>query len=166
MMTPTMMTPPIHTLLLADDNPDDCDIIREAWGEVPVGQELRIVHDGSDLLDYLNRRGSFSARDCSPRPSIILLDLNMPQINGGEVLAEIKKNPSFAAIPIVVLTTSKAPKDIDHTAGLGVNGYIHKPNSYKGYLQMLSNLRRNWREILERPICGNGGDCSANIAWC
>ena len=103
---------PFHTVLLVDDNPDDCEIVKEAWDEIPVGQELRFVSDGTELLDYLYRRGLFSTRECAPRPSVILLDLNMPQMTGGEVLAEIKKDPSLACIPIVVLTTSNAPKDI------------------------------------------------------
>ena len=161
-----MVTPPIHTVLLVDDNPDDCEIVREAWGEIPVGKEFRFVHDGHDLLDYLYRRGPFSDRECSPRPSVILLDLNMPHMTGEEVLAEIKKDPSLACIPVVVLTTSKAPKDICQTACLGVNGYIHKPNSYDGYLQMLVNLRKNWLEILEQPLSGSGGNWSADVAWC
>jgi len=161
-----MVTPPIHTVLLVDDNSDDCEIVKEAWVESSVGQELRCVYDGFQLLDYLYRRGSFSSRECSPRPSVILLDLNMPQMTGNEALVEIRKDPSFAGIPIVVLTTSKAPKDISRSAGLCVNGYIQKPNSYKGYLQMFANLRNHWREILEQPLSGSGGDCSANVAWC
>ncbi|MBA3613198.1 MAG: response regulator [Nitrospirales bacterium] len=161
-----MMTLPIHTVLLVDDNPDDCEIVKEAWNEIPVGQELRCVNDGTELLDYLYRRGLFSKRESTPRPSVILLDLNMPHMTGGEVLTEIKKDPSLACIPIVVLTTSKAPKDIWYTAGMGVNGYIQKPNSYTGYLQMFTNLRKHWAEVLEQPLAGSGGDCSANVAWC
>ena len=161
-----MVTPPIHTLLLVDDNLNDCEIVREAWEEVRVGEELRFVYDGTELFEYLYRRGQFSTRDRSPRPSVILLDLNMPHMTGEEVLGEIKKDPSLASIPIVVLSTSKAPRDICQTASLGVNGFIHKPNSYKGYLQMLTNLRKNWREILEQPISGGGGYWSANAAWC
>ncbi len=161
-----MNTPPLHTVLLVDDNPDDCEIVREAWGESPVGKEFRFVCDGTELFDYLYRRGQFSTRECSPRPSVILLDLNMPQMTGAEVLAEIKKDSSLACIPIVVLTTSKAPKDIWQTASLRVNGYIQKPNSYKGYLHMLASLRKNWQEIFEQPLSGSGGDWSANIAWC
>lgn len=161
-----MVTPPIHTVLLVDDNPDDCAIVREAWEEIPVGQDLRFLHDGTELLAYLYHRGSFFPRECSPRPSLILLDLNMPQMTGREVLAELKKDPSLACIPIVVLTTSKAPTDICQTAGLGVNGYIQKPNSYKGYLQMFTNLKKNWLEIREQPLSGNGGDWLANVAWC
>lgn len=161
-----MLTPSIHTVLLVDDNPDDCEIVKEAWEERRVGQEFRCVYDGTQLLDYLYRRGLFPTRECAPRPSVILLDLNMPYMTGGEVLMEIKKDPSLACIPIVVLTTSKAPKDIYHSAGMGVNGYIQKPNSYKGYLQMFTNLRNHWAEILERPFTGSGGDYSATIAWC
>jgi CheY-like chemotaxis protein len=161
-----MVSPPIHTVLLVDDNPDDCAIVKEAWEEIPVGQELRFVHDGTELLDYLYRRGSFFPRECSPRPSVILLDLNMPHMTGREVLAELKKDPSLACIPIVVFTTSRAPTDVCQTAGLGVNGYIQKPNSYKGYLQMLANLSKNWREIREQPLSGNGGEWPANVAWC
>ncbi|MCA9500092.1 MAG: response regulator [Nitrospirales bacterium] len=160
------MNLPIHTILLVDDNPDDCEIVKEAWDEIPVGQELRCVNDGTELLDYLYRRGLFSKRECAPRPSVILLDLNMPHMTGGEVLTEIKKDSSLACIPIVVLTTSKASRDICHTAGIGVNGYIQKPNSYAGYLQMFTNLRKHWTEILTQPLAGNGGDCSTNVAWC
>ncbi|HNP29211.1 MAG: response regulator [Nitrospira sp.] len=160
------MAPPIQTVLLVDDNPDDCEIVKAAWDECPVGQELRCVYDGTELLDYLYRRGLFPTRESAPRPSVILLDLNMPYMTGGEVLKEIKKDPLLACLPIVVLTTSKAPKDIYHSAGMGVNGYMQKPNSYNGYLQMFSNLKEHWEEILEQPLAGSGGDCSANVAWC
>lgn len=160
------MIPSIHTVLLVDDNPDDCEIIKEAWDEIPVGRELRLVHDGTDLLDYLYRRESFSSRESSPRPSLILLDLNMPRMSGEEALAEIKKDSRLATIPIVVLTTSKASRDIEQTAGRRVNGYIQKPNSFQGYLQMFINLKKNWPEILEQHSSGRGGNGAANIAWC
>ena len=160
-----MVHRPIFTVLLVDDNPDDCEMVREAWSEMPIGENLRCVNDGIELLDYLYRRGAHLTREGSPRPSVILLDLNMPHMTGEEVLAEIKKNPTLSCIPIVVLTTSKAPKDIVHTAGLGVNGYIQKPNSYAGYLRMLANLRDHWAEILERPFLGGGEDLCGNFAW-
>ena len=161
-----MVYPPIQTILLADDNPDDCDLIKEAWAESPVGDRFRLVNDGTELLDYLCRRGEFLSPDISPRPSVILLDLNMPRMTGGEVLLEIKQDSGFACIPIVVLTTSKAPKDIVQTVGLGVNGYMKKPNTYKGYLQIFTNLREHWAEILDRPFSGRGTDWSGNLAWC
>ena len=157
---------PIHTMLLVDDNHDDCEMVREAWGEVPIGENLRIVYDGTELLDYLYRRGAYVTREDAPRPSLILLDLNMPHMTGEEVLVEIKKDSALSSIPIVVFTTSKAPKDIFQTAGLGVNGYMQKPNSYAGYLHMLVNVRDHWADILKRPMIGSGEDWGGNLAWC
>jgi len=105
-----MVYRPIQTILLADDNTDDCELVKEAWAEFPIGERLRLVNDGIELLDYLYRRGEFMTPESSPRPSVILLDLNMPRMTGLEVLAEIKQDSAFAGIPIVVLTTSKAPE--------------------------------------------------------
>jgi CheY-like chemotaxis protein len=157
---------PIHTVLLVDDNPDDCEMIREAWEEGPIGESLRIVYDGTELLDYLYRRGAYVSREGAPRPSLILLDLHMPHMTGEEVLVEIKKDSALSSIPIVVLTTSKAPKSIFQAAGLGVNGYMQKPNSYAGYIHMLANVREHWSDILTRPIFGNGEDRGGTLAWC
>ena len=161
-----MVYPPIQTILLADDNLDDCELIQEAWAEAPVGKQLRSVNNGEEVLDYLCRRGAFQASEVSPRPSVILLDLNMPLMTGIEVLKEIKQHARLACIPIIVLTTSKAPKDIVETAGLGVNGYMHKPNTYAGYLQIFTHLREHWAEILERPLSGGGSEWSGHLAWC
>ena len=161
-----MVYRPIQTILLADDNTDDCELVKEAWAEFPISERLRLVNDGIELLDYLYRRGEFMSPASSPRPSVILLDLNMPRMTGLEVLAEIKQNSAFAGIPIVVLTTSKAPRDIIRTAGLRVNGYMQKPNVYAGYLQIFTNLRKHWAEILDRPFSGGGADGSGNLAWC
>ncbi len=162
----TLLDCPIRTVLLVDDNIDDCELVREAWSELPIGEELRCVHDGSELLDYLHRQGAFMEEDTSPRPSVILLDLNMPLMAGLEVLREIKKQDSLARIPILVFTTSKAPRDISQSANLGVNGYMPKPDSFSGYLQMLSNIRQYWPEILAQSSVGKGDDWSENVAWC
>jgi CheY-like chemotaxis protein len=161
-----MVYPPIQTILLADDNPDDCELIKEAWTESPIGDRLQLVENGTELLEYLCRRGAFQSPETFPRPSVILLDLNMPGMSGAEVLIEIKQDAGLACIPIVVLTTSKAPKDIFQTAGLGVNGYMQKPNTFAGYLQILNNLREHWGEILDRPLSGGGAEWSGNVAWC
>ena len=126
----------------------------------------RLVNDGKELLDYLYRREAFISPEAAPRPSVILLDLQMPIMTGGEALMEIKQDSALASIPIVVLTTSKAPRDILYTAGFGVNGYMQKPNTFAGYLQIFANLREHWAEILDRPLSGGGGDWSGNLAWC
>ena len=158
---------PLQTILLVDDNLDDCDLVREAWKESPVGKELRCVNDGTELLAYLNREGEFSDREQAPLPSVILLDLHMPKMTGHEVLALIKQNPALAGIPIIVLTTSKAPRDINQSAMCGVHGYIQKPNTFSGYLQLLGNLQQHWQEILDRPYFGpSHGGWSGNPAYC
>ena len=161
-----MVYRPIQTVLLAEDNPDDCDLLKEAWSESPVGECFRLVNDGKELLDYLYHREAFISSAAAPRPSVILLDLQMPIMTGGEALMEIKQDSALASIPIVVLTTSKAPRDILHTAGFGVNGYMQKPNTFAGYLQIFANLREHWAEILDRPLSGGGGNWSGDLAWC
>ncbi len=142
---------PLQTILLVDDNEDDCELVREAWKEVQIGRELRCLNDGTELMAYLKREGVFASEGQAPRPSLILLDLHMPRMSGHEVLALVRQNPDMAVIPIIVLTTSKAPRDINRSAIGGVQGYIQKPNTFSGYLQLLENLQRYWQEILDQP---------------
>jgi len=158
---------PLRTILLVDDNVDDCDLVREAWQEASVGEELRCVNDGTELLAYLNREGKFSDREHAPLPSVILLDLHMPKMTGHEALTLIKEDPALAGIPIIILTTSKAPRDIHQSVTCGVQGYIQKPNTFTGYLQLLANLQHHWQEILEQPFSGKSqGGWSGNPAYC
>ena len=144
------------TVLVAEDNPDDCQLTEEAWKEAQLGRELRFVHDGKELLDYLNNRGRFTDAEIAPRPGVILLDLNMPQINGVEALNEIKTDPALARIPVIILTTSKAPQDMLKTSALGVQGFITKPGTYDGYIEMMQNLISNWSEMVEHPLSQQG----------
>ncbi len=162
-----MPCPPLITLLLADDSLDDCELVREAWKEAPVGKELRCVHDGTELLDYLYREGAFADRKQCPRPSLILLDLNMPKLNGYEVLARIKRDPLFAGIPIIILTTSRDTHDIHRSSFWSVSGYIQKPDRFGGYIQMLTNIREHWQEIVACPFPGRGfGGDAERLAHC
>ena len=140
------------TVLVAEDNPDDCRFTEEAWKEAQLGHELRFVHNGKELLDYLYNRGLFTDAEVAPRPGVILLDLNMPLKSGGDALVEIKTDPALARIPVIILTTSKAGQDMLKTASLGVNGYITKPGTFHGYIEMMENLVRNWSEMIEPPF--------------
>lgn len=160
---------PPWTVLVADDDPDHCRLTQEAWNEVQLGRELRFVHDGSDLLNYLYRRGRFSDPVCTPRPGVILLDLNMPKKSGRQALMEIKSDPTLSRIPIVILTTSQNANDMFQTSMLGVNGFIIKPASFTGYVEMMKNLMMYWAEMVERPfsVVGPGpSDWLGKVAWC
>src|ERR687893_1855302 len=122
----TTPTNPI-TILMADDDADDRMMTQEAFAESRIANDLRFVVDGEELMDYLKRRGRYADPALSPRPGLILLDLNMPRKDGREALREIKADPSLRQIPVVVLTTSKAEEDIYGTYDLGVNSFITKP---------------------------------------
>src|SRR5213079_828650 len=115
------------TLLLAEDDPDDRLLARQALEKSRLVNDLRCVEDGEELLDYLHRRGKYADPKESPRPGLIVLDLNMPRKDGREALREIKNAPRLRDIPIVVLPPSKDEEDVASTYTLGVNSYITKP---------------------------------------
>ena len=146
------MTPPKPiTILLADDDADDRMLAQDALAESRLANDLRFVEDGEELLEYLQRRGKYENPSDSPRPGLILLDLNMPRKDGREALREIKQVPGLRRIPIVVLTTSKAEEDIYRTYDLGVNSFITKPVTFDGLVSVMKTLGRYWFEIVELP---------------
>jgi CheY-like chemotaxis protein len=139
------------TILLADDDADDRLLTRDALAESRLANDLRFVEDGEQLLQYLRREGDYERPEASPRPGLILLDLNMPRKDGREALKEIKSDPTLRHIPIVVLTTSKAEEDIYRTYDLGVNSFITKPVTFDGLVNVMRGLGRYWFEIVELP---------------
>ncbi|HEX9013527.1 MAG TPA: response regulator [Anaerolineaceae bacterium] len=138
-------------ILMAEDDPDDRFLSEEALKEARVINELHVVEDGEELMDYLCRRGRFELPASSPRPGLILLDLNLPKKDGREALKEIKSSPSLRRIPVVVLTTSRAEEDILRTYDLGVSGYITKPISLTALVNVMKVLGDYWLEIVELP---------------
>lgn len=138
------------TILLADDDPDDRLMTREALEEAHVSHPLQTVEDGEELLDYLFARNKFAA-DPPPRPGLILLDLNMPRVDGREALAVIKGDESLRRIPVVVLTTSRAEEDIFRTYDLGVNSFITKPVSFDRLVEVMSSLGNYWLDTVALP---------------
>jgi CheY-like chemotaxis protein len=145
------------TILIADDDADDRMMASEALEESRLANDLRFVEDGEELLDYLYHRGRFAGADASPRPGLILLDLNMPRKDGREALREIKSDPGLRSIPVVVLTTSKAEEDIYRTYDLGVNSFITKPVLFESLVEVMRTLGKYWFEIVELP---DGGSAS------
>lgn len=141
-------------ILMADDDDDDFMLTKKALDESRLLNKLMRVSDGEELLDYLNRRGEFTAEN-APRPGVILLDLNMPRKDGREALREIKMNEDLRDIPVVVFTTSKAEEDIYRSYQLGVNSFITKPVTFDNLTQVMVTLGKYWFEIVELPR-GNG----------
>jgi CheY-like chemotaxis protein len=137
------------TILMADDDADDRQMTREAFEASHLANDLKFVEDGVELLEYLYRRGKYQDPASSPRPSIILLDLNMPKKDGREALAEIKKDPNLQNIRIIVLTTSKAEEDIFRTYNLGAASYITKPVTFDALVDVVKTLGKYWLEIVE-----------------
>lgn len=139
------------TILIADDDVDDCLMTRRALTHARVVNPVKFVHDGAALLDYLHRRAPYDDSATSPRPSLLLLDLNMPKIDGREALAVIKRDLNLRRIPVVVLTTSKAEEDIYSTYNLGVNSFITKPVTFDSLVANMRAIGEYWFEIVELP---------------
>lgn len=140
------------TILVADDDADDRLMIKEALEENRLANDLRFVEDGEELMHYLQRKGIYEDPAKSPRPGIILLDLNMPKKDGREALKEIKSDPNLREIPVVVLTTSKAQEDVYRTYNLGVNSFVTKPVTFEALVEIIRVLGRYWFEIVELPV--------------
>lgn len=139
------------TILMADDDADDRMMTREAFEESHLVNDLRFVEDGVELMDYLKRRGKYRDPETSPRPGLILLDLNMPKKDGREALREIKDDPALKRTRVVVLTTSKAEEDILRSYELDASSYITKPVTFSALVEVVKTLGRYWLEIVELP---------------
>ena len=139
------------TILVAEDDEDDRLLMQEALEENRLANDLHFVEDGEELMEYLQQRGKYSDPKSAPRPSLILLDLNMPRKDGREALKEIKEDPNLRKIPIVVLTTSKAEEDILRTYDLGVSSFIAKPVVFDSMVQIMKMIGTYWFEIVELP---------------
>jgi two-component system response regulator len=133
---------------MAEDNPDDVLITKRAWKKGMIKNELHVVKDGEEALDFLYRRGNFSD---APRPCLMLLDLKMPKMDGFQVLETIKKDPSLKKLPVVVLTTSNRDRDIERAYELGCNSYITKPVGFDNFLKAVIDIQRFWLVICELP---------------
>lgn len=139
------------TILMADDDSDDCLIAREAWEEIGSHNELRFVVDGQEVLDYVFHHGQYLQPQSAPRPGIILLDLNMPKKNGHEVLHILKTHPDLQTIPIVVFTTTRNSEDILKTYKEGANAFMAKPTSFEGYRDTLLAVDNYWLRLVQLP---------------
>ncbi|MCD6385687.1 response regulator [Candidatus Sumerlaeota bacterium] len=138
-------------ILLAEDDPDDRILIRDALAKCNLVEGLICVEDGDELMDYLKRRGKYQTPKSAPRPDLILLDLNMPKKNGYEVLKEIKSDPELQDIPVVVLTVSSSEEDILQTYKMGASSYITKPVTFDGLINTMKMLVQYWFHTVKIP---------------
>ncbi|MFO0811379.1 MAG: response regulator [Gemmataceae bacterium] len=143
------------TILMADDDPDDRQLAKEAFEEAKLANDLRFVEDGVELLDYLYQRGKYAEPGSAPRPGLILLDLNMPRKDGREAMKEFKADPRFRSIRVIVLTTSKAEEDVVRTYDLSAASYITKPVTFAALVDVVQTLGKYWLEIVELPHNGS-----------
>ena len=149
------------TILMAEDDEEDRMLVKEAWEESMLANDLHFVTNGEELMDYLHRRGKYTSPDDSPRPGLILLDLKMPKKDGLESLKEIKSHPELRKIPVVVLTSSKAEQDIVASYDLGASSYITKPVTFEKLVETMKALGKYWLEIVDLAG-GQDNDLSGN----
>ncbi len=128
-------------ILIADDDDDDRMLACDALAESRLANKVYCVTDGEDLMDYLHRRGKYTSPAESPRPGLILLDLNMPKVHGHQVLAYISEHDQLRDIPVVILTSSEQPRDRQRSFALGAREYAVKPISYDQLLELMAGLK-------------------------
>ncbi|HSN88528.1 MAG TPA: response regulator [Thermoanaerobaculia bacterium] len=137
--------------MLVEDSPEDFETAERAFRKSGLRNPIVRCADGDEALDYLFRRGQYAAPERSPRPGVILLDLNLPGTDGREVLTEIKADPLLKQIPVVVLTSSRDERDVDACYQAGANIYIQKPVDMDGFIKAIERLNGYWFEVVILP---------------
>ena len=140
-----------RSILLVEDNPDDVELTRIAFEEAKVANLLRVVGDGAEALDYLFARGKHADRDPANLPSLVLLDLNLPLLDGREVLQAIRAEDATRRLPVVVLTTSAEPFDVEQAYALGANSYIQKPVDFERFVDVVRQIGLYWLALNQPP---------------
>lgn len=147
-------------ILMVDDDKDDRMMAEKALRKNRVINPILFLEDGEELMAYLRHEGKFADPASSPRPCLILLDLNMPRMDGRRALELIKADPGFRKIPVVILTTSQAEEDIIRSYDTGANSFITKPISFEGLLAVMETLKNYWLEIVDLPLEDGKGKAS------
>jgi len=150
-------------ILCADDDAHGRRLMREAVSASGLANELRFVKDGVELLEYLQHRGHYAEPSDAPRPGVILLDLNMPRMDGREAARLIKSDPALRSIPIIIFTTSKSELDVTQSYDAGANSYIAKPVTFDGLVEVMRTLGRYWFDVGE--LSSMAGPVRSAPAW-
>ena len=140
----------LRSILLAEDNPNDVEMTLSGLAELRLANQVVVVRDGAEALDFLHSRGKYSSRN-DGNPAVILLDLKMPKVDGLEVLSEVKSNVELRAIPVVMLTSSAEESDLIKSYRLGVNAYVVKPVNYREFINAIKQVGAFWAVVNEPP---------------
>lgn len=140
----------LRPILLAEDNPNDVELIVTALKEASLANQIVATHDGAQALDFLFRRGAYAKRDPIP-PAVLLLDLKMPKVDGREVLKQVRADPELRLLPVVVLTSSREEQDLFETYNLGANAYLVKPVEFDAFISAVGKLGVFWALLNEPP---------------
>ena len=142
--------PSLRPILLAEDNPNDVELTLAALHSVQLANEIVVVHDGAQALDWLRRQGAYAHRPPAA-PAVILLDLKMPRVDGLETLRAIRADPALASLPVVILTSSREESDLVSSYQLGANAYVVKPVEFDSFISAVSQLGLFWAVLNEPP---------------
>jgi CheY-like chemotaxis protein len=141
----------LKRILLVEDNVNDIEMTLAALEENHLANEVIVVRDGEEALDYIYRRGSYKLR-AEGNPAVVLLDLKLPKVDGLEVLKKLKSDPEFKALPVVMLTSSREERDLVKSYSLGVNAYVIKPMDFHEFVNALKELGLFWAVINQPPL--------------
>lgn len=139
------------TILLVEDNPDDVQLTLRAFRNHLFGNKIVVVKDGAEALEYLFGTDRFTDRDINDRPAVVFLDLNLPKVDGLEVLRRLRADPRTSSQPVVVLTSSKEQQDLATSYGLGANSYVRKPVNFEQFIEATKQLGLYWLGLNELP---------------
>ncbi len=140
----------LKRILLAEDDPNDVELILTALAEHNLVNGVQVVKDGAEALDYLFRRGAFAGRSAGD-PAVVLLDIKMPKVDGVEVLRQVKSDPQLRLMPVVILTSSREERDLVESYRLGANAYVVKPMDFHAFIDAVKELSVFWAIINEPP---------------
>jgi CheY-like chemotaxis protein len=144
--------PELKRILLAEDNPNDVELTLNALAEHNLANEVEVVRDGAEALDYLFQRGAYADRPRGALPAVMLLDIKMPRVDGLEVLRQIKNDPRLKVLPVVMLTSSREEQDLVKSYNLGVNAFVVKPASFDQFVSAIRELGFFWAILNEPPL--------------